>query len=293
MPEITEVHPRVGPTSGGDVVRIEGTGFAPRVAVYFGSARAEVLDVFADATSSLAYVRTPAHEPGTVELRVANLDADGAPTEEGAPLPAAYRFERAHLDDESELTRAVRALLRLLKRDVLENTSLRVSVDYSGEGAPRPEPAALPALVLSGPRLPRNRFYGTNELRETVVMTATGPEIVRHQPPLTVDLAFTLKGSSNRVVELLNLMSAVGSFFARTKWLEMPRDAGSASELVRWEMDIGDFQTAIEGPDDLGEFTVDVVVRGFDIEPGVFADRGRLVADVEIGADSNGRLGSG
>lgn len=91
-------------------------------------------------------------------------------------------------------------------------------------------------------------------------MTATGPEIVRHRPPITVDLVFTLRGSSNRVVELLNLMSAVGSLFARTSWLEMPRDAvAPSSEPVRWEMDAGEFQTAIEGPDDLGELTVNVV----------------------------------
>lgn len=283
MLAIDELEPGAGPTSGGDLVRLTGRGFAERIAVWFGDAPAEVVALLSSDGGSTAHVRTPPGETGAVDVRVDDLDDAGAPVER-AVLPAGYRYERADLEDESDLTRLVRALLRVLKRDLLETTSLRVSVDYTPDGSPRPAPASLPALVLSGPRLARNRLYGTNEPRTQVVITSTGPELVAHRPPLTVDLVFTLRASSSRATELLNLEAAIGGLFARVKWLEMRRDAADPeSETLRWELDLaGDFQTTLDGPDDLGESTVDVVVRGFDLEPGVVASRARSSEDEAV-----------
>ena len=151
---------------------------------------------------------------------------------------------------------------------------MRVSVDYADErhvDGMRVVPiATLPAVVLSPLRLPPNRMYATRELRERVVAGPNGPEIVRHRPSLTVDAIFRLTGSSDRVVELLNLLDAVGKFLNRTKWLEMDRDP-ERPELgrVQWEMDpAGDFRTSLDGPDELAAFTIDVVVRGFDLDAG-------------------------
>jgi hypothetical protein len=76
---INRVTPSGGPTSGGDVVRLEGTGFATRVAVLFGGTTAEVLGIHGEVGRSLADIRTPAHGEGAVDVVLRNLDPDGAP----------------------------------------------------------------------------------------------------------------------------------------------------------------------------------------------------------------------
>ncbi|HBQ18601.1 MAG TPA: transcription factor [Myxococcales bacterium] len=292
-PTIEAVEPNVGPAGGGDLVRLWGRGFADRVAVWFGGVDAEVLGVHEDGETSLVDVRTPPHEPGRVDVELVHLDASGAAVpDEAASLPAAYRFQRPRLATESDLTRLVRTLLRRLKRDLAVNTSMRVSVDYADErhvdGMRVVPMATLPAIVLTPQRLPPNPMYGTRELRERVVMGPGGPEVVRHRPSLTVDAVFRLTGASDRVVELLNLLDAVGKFLNRTKWLEMDRDPERPEGgRVRWEMDaVGDFRTSLDGPDELAAFTIDVVVRGFDLDGGQRLDAGRRAAEVEVASGS-------
>ncbi|RMH36608.1 MAG: transcription factor, partial [Deltaproteobacteria bacterium] len=68
VPTLTSISPVTGPTAGGDVVRLTGTGFAPEVAVLFGDAPAEVLSVREEAGVWLADVRTPAHADAVVDV---------------------------------------------------------------------------------------------------------------------------------------------------------------------------------------------------------------------------------
>jgi len=288
VPSLTGISPATGPTGGGDVVRLTGTGFAPEVAVLFGDAPAEVLSVREEAGVSLADARTPAHADGVVDVTIRNLDVGGAsvPGEE-ATLAGAYRFLRPRIVAESDLTRLVRTLLRELKRQVIANVSMTVSVDYDDttvDGMNVVAISKLPSLVLSGPRVVENRFFSTNEPHEDVVPGAGGPELLRRRPPYTVDLAFTLTAASDRTVELLNLMAAVATFLNRNRWIELPRDPGDPdSESVRWEMDPeGELQTRLDGPDDVRAFTCGFVVRGFDIDEGLPLDVGKAVADAEL-----------
>jgi len=275
VPNLESVSSQRGRAGGGDLVRLMGTGFASRVEVRFGEQLAEVVILREEGAVSIADVRTPPHAEGAVDVVLQNLDAAGAPIPgEGAVLESAYRFVRPRLAEESDLTRRVRTLLRTLKRDLAANTSMRVHVDYADErhvDGMRVVPLArLPALVLSGPNLPKNRTYSTNEGREEVVEGPSGPEIVRYGSPLTVDLQFRLTGSSDHTVELLNLMAAVGRFLNRTKWIALDRDP-SRTDLgsVRWELGMdGPFRTRLDGPDSVGAFTVDLVVRGFDLDEG-------------------------
>lgn len=288
MPTLTAVTPTAGPTSGGDLARLTGTGFAAQVAVTFGGAPAQVLAVRAEAGGFVADVRTPAHAEAVVDVTLRNLDAAGVsvPGEE-ATLAGAYRFLRPRIVQESDLTRLVRALLRELKRQVLANVSMTVSIDYDDttvDGMNVVAISKLPSLVLSGPRVAENRFFSTNEPHEDVVAGAGGPELLRRRPPLTVDLVFTLTAASDRTVELLNLMAAVATFLNRNHWVELPRDAGDpGAGTVRWEMDPdGDFQTRLDGPDDVRTFTCGFVVRGFDLDEGLPLDLGRAVLEPEL-----------
>ena len=288
LPSLSSVRPAAGPASGGDLVRLVGTGFADSVRVRFGDALATVISVRDEEGVCIADVRTPPHEASVVDVELANLDGDGAPIPgEAIVLAAAYRFVRATVAREADLTRAVRQLLRELKRQVLANVSATVSVDYDDTASPGLNVIAIakvPSLVLSGPTLRANRFFSANVPFEDVVPGASGPEILRRKPPFTADLVFTLTAASERTAELFNLMAAVAMFLNRNRWLELPRDPADASRgVVRWEMDAdGEFRTQLAGKDDVRAFTCGFVVRGFDVDEGLPLDLGKLVVDPQL-----------
>ena len=290
-PSLAGISPNVGPASGGGLVRITGADFADRVAVLFGDAPATVLNVHHDAGLDIADVRAPAHAQGRVDVTLQNLDPTGSPVPgEAATLPDAYRFLRSRLVGETDFIRLVRALLRELKRQVLSQVSMTVAVDYRDTETGELElitVAEIPSIVLSGPRISENRFYALNEGREDVVPGPAGPELARHRPPYTVDLAFTITAVSDHTVELLNLMAAVGTFLNRNRWVELPRDrTNPALGAVRWEMDPdGDFRTSLDGPDDLRAFSCGLVIRGFDLDEGQTRDRGKAVDGVDVGSE--------
>jgi len=286
---IVEVLPNVGTAGGGDLVRIVVQGLGPDdLYVLFGDATAEVVEAFAEAGLTYIDVHTPPHDRGEVDVAVGLLDSGGIPvpgTE--VVLPGGYTYRREEIVAESDLTRLVRTLLKLLKRQTLENTSIAVSVDYDDtpeDGLDIVVMSELPSLVLSGPRMPENRFYSTNVHREEERDGPDGPEAVSHRPPYTVDLEFTITGASNRTVELLNLMAAIATVLHRNRWIEMPRDPSRPKAgNVRWEMDpLGEFRTRLDGPDDVRAFSCGLVIRGFDLAEGLPEQVSRPVDDLEV-----------
>jgi len=223
-------------------------------------------------------------------ITLSSLDAAGNPVPgEEASLQDAYRYLRPRIVREADLTRLVRGLLRELKKQIIANASMTVSVDYDDttiDGLNVVAISRLPSVVLSGPKVGENRFFSTNEPHEDVVPGSSGPELLRRRPPFTVDLSFTITAASDRTVELLNLMAAVATFLNRNRWLELPRDPDDdGAGTVRWEMDPeGDFQTRLDGPDDVRAFNCGFVVRGFDLDEGLPLDLGKAVA--ELGLDT-------
>jgi hypothetical protein len=290
-PLITSVAPASGPASGGDLVRLTGTGFGPRVAVEIGG-RCQIVAVRRepDGTSVLD-VRTPAHTEAAVDVLLQNLDeADQPIANENTRFTAAYRFLRSRLVREPDLTRLVRTVLRELKRQVIDNVSMATSVDYE-EGSdigPAIATAALPSLVVTGPLVSENRTYATNVPVVDAVATPTGPELRRRRPAFTRDLEFRLTGGSNGTAELLSLMAAVATFLNRNRWIEMARDPDNLSAgLVRWELDaVGEFRVALDSPDDVRAFTCGFVVRGFDIDQGLPVDSTTTVESPQLGTEA-------
>jgi hypothetical protein len=289
-PTLTSISPVSGPASGGDLVTLRGT-FGARVAVRFGDSPATTVSARDEGGVSIAQVRTPAHTEELVDVTLSNVDGAGnAVVGESVTVAGAYRFLRPRIVREADLTRLIRTLLRELKRQVIENVSLSVAVDFDDtplDGLDITAIAKLPSLVLSGPRIKENRFYSTNTLEEEIVAGPSGPEIRRRRPPFTVDLEFAITGASDRAVELLNMMTAVAGFLDRNRWLAMDRDPADATKGgVRWEMDAsGELQTNLEGKDDVRAFTWGLVIRGFDVDEGLPLDIGKAVADggAEIG----------
>lgn len=293
---IDQISPAVGLATGDDIVTLRGQ-LPERLAVWFGTARARVEGGFLDSSSgrpvSVVQVRTPRFAPGRVDVTVRELDARGeaVPGEE-AVLPAAFRFERVRLGVESDLTRLVRTLIRELKRQVLENTSLQVSVEYPDDPdavLARVAESKLPSLVLSGPRLRENRAYSTNDPGEEVVIGIAGPELRRRRPPRTMDLEFGVTIASDRAAEMLNLQAALVRFVHANAWLSMPREAADPSgAAVGWELDpFGELRPLLEGTErsDLRAFSWGIVVHGFDLAEDQILDVGRQIeraAEVDV-----------
>lgn len=287
---IEQIEPRVGLATGDELVTLRGE-FPGQIEVWFGDRRAEVEGGFVDTSrapvSSVVQVRTPrSMPPSVVDLTIRALDERGVAIA-GAEtrVPAVFRFVRVRLGVESDLTRLVRALLRELKRQVLENTSIAVSVEYPEDPdavLARIAEAKLPSLVLSGPRLRQNREYSTNELGEEVVVGIAGPELRRRRPPLTVDLEFGVTIASNRAAEMLNLQSALARFVHANRWLVMLRDPSRLDgPVVGWELDpIGELRPLVEGSEhgDVRAFTWGIVIRGFDLAEDQILDVHREVA---------------
>jgi len=204
---------------------------------------------------------------------VRNLDDadDPIPGEEAVAL-GAFTYVRPPLAVESDLTRLVRALLREFQRQVLPEVVLTIHTDFQldGEGAAVDVApvAALPALALLGPELPENRFYG--ESGHALTAEADGGLALR-RPPHTVDLRFTLVGTSDHTAELLNLLAATLGFFQRNPYLELDRDVDRpAAGRVRYELDLdrgGPFQvTSRPNESNVRSFSGAFVIRGFDLE---------------------------
>jgi len=290
IPIIHSLSQPAGPSSGGDLIRLESAGIGARPQVVFGGRAAEILAIRRSGTATVVELRTPPHEPGAVDLELLNLDPTGRPIPgERAVLPLAYRYERPAIARESDLTRVIRQLLRELKRQVVANVSTSVSVDYddAADGQSIIAMAKLPSLVLMGPTLRQNRFYSANEPHYDVVGTLTGLQAVRRKPPLTVDLVFGLTVASSRTAELFNLMGSVATFLNRNRWLELPRDPSVPDRgTVRWELEAdGDFRTQLASRDDLRVFTCGFVVRGFDVDEGLPIDRNPLVERPELATE--------
>jgi len=282
VPLLLEVAPRAGPASGGDLVSLRATGLADVIAVYFGATAVAVETRREEAGGSILRLKTPAHTAALVDVSIQNLDAAGVVVPgEFATLPGAYRFQRARLVRESNLTRLLRALLRELKRQLLENVSLTVALDYGDDPLDnRTALAKLPALVVSGPRLRENRAYSSNVLREELVVGMSGPELRRRRPAYTVDVELGLTGASDRATELLNVEAAVATFFRSTPWLVLDRDPENlAAGNVRFELDpVGDLRTDLEGKDDVRAFNWGLVIRAFDLDDGLPLDLTRVVS---------------
>ena len=203
--------------------------------------------------------------------------------------PAAYRFLRPCLVQESNLTRLVRTLLQHLKRALLADTSIAVSVDYSdlSEGLEFIAMASLPSLVLSGPRMKESRFYSSNVPFEEVVPGAKGLELRRRKAAFTVDLSFTITAASESTIELLNLMAATAAFLNLHSKIAMLRDSKNP-ELgeVAWEMaPDGDFRTNLRDASGVHSFSCGFVVRGFDVDEGQTLDVGKAVREMQLEAE--------
>jgi hypothetical protein len=208
------------------------------------------------------------------------LDVSGGPVV-GEEAHASFRFLRALIAEESDLTRLVRALLRALKAQVIANASTPVSLDYREQMSSVVPIAKVPSLIVLGPDVRENRLYATNEAGERIVPGPSGVEIERLRPPMTVDLRFVLEVVTNTTAEHLNLFVALVNFFHRNPYLALERDPHDpAAGVVRFPLVAeGEARTAERAgdvrarKDDVHAFSWGIAIRGFPIDDHIATGR--------------------
>lgn len=284
VPTIASCSPSVIYT-GGQFVTLTGTNFrvppfpgpstaplpppAPSVSVTIGGVPATAVAVYS--ATSLSCVAA-AHDEGAVSIVVQNLDSAGAPIAgETATASGLLTYKRAALTDESDFTRLTRALLRELKRQVVDNVVLTVATDYDstpgGSAFNIAEFASLPALVVNGPiSIDDDRPYD-DILRP---IQATGPTSwERRRTFKTVDVSYRVVGLDDKMVRAHNLLTLVLQFFHLNTTLRLDRDPADLSKgHVDYELTTsGDFSfTTQPNTSDLRSFSGTVIIRGFQIE---------------------------
>ena len=291
-PTVVDVTPSEGGAKGGDLVTLELRDLEPEgLFVEFGGARATVVSAESGPDSILVKALTPPSSPGEATVRAGELDADGAVIPSSvATWSGAFTYRREDILEESNLTRLTRALLRLIKDQVLEDTSISVSVDYddtAADGLSVISMAALPSIVLSGPRITPNRPYSEHVLVEEM---GEDDQTVLYRQPAAVDLVFDLSCASERTVELLNLMTALARVGEANTTLALPKDP-SAPEAgtVTYELELAkDFKTSLRGKGDVRVFTSSLYVRGFHLASPVPVSVSRPVEDIEISITNGG-----
>jgi len=316
-PTITSITPSIGLASGDQLITIRGTGFnvpvdAPpgvvdpndpydpvslatktqTAMVLFDGVASPIVKVFSSTLLTAILPQgnagpssTPA--PGrSVSVSIVNV-VQGTSTPiggESVTAPNAFVYARPLLtkEYESDLTRAIRTLLQLMKGQLLvDEVNWAVQTDYdatTGDELHVTKFAKLPGIVLAGPELRENRFYSINQqpdFDDGTVSDLDGSSpagFITTRVPYTVDLSFTVVGASDNKAELWNLAANFVMFMHKNKWLYMNRSATDPTKgQVRWEMDFDGpgsqpKSTTVPNNSNLRSWTAEIVIRGFDIE---------------------------
>lgn len=238
IPSVVNVYPRAAHTSGEVMVRILGDSFrvrpdplyigspsiTPTVRVLFGDVPAPYVAV---ANHALLFARAPAAAlrpdgsgVGPVDVTVQNLDdAGNAIPGELGKLAGAFSYEALRLTARSTLVYVVAQLIRRLRAEVLQNVALgHGHTDYdatTGDTLHIVEQQELPSLVLVGPEIEMTREPDPPEVVETLGYP------VRYRRSFLGNVRFTLLGSADRHVTLMNLQSATIAFFERNQSLQV------------------------------------------------------------------------
>lgn len=287
---VTSVTPATVASAGRAMVEIIGTGFRqqtvapatssgplppppPSVRVFFGTDEALRVRV---ASPTRLLVTVPAHDPGTFDVRVENIDDLGALLETGT-LPNGLAFTLPPLVGDGELARIVRTLIRELKRQVVPEVVLTSAIDWDDAPAALPRETAeakLPAIWLTGPRLrPSDAVNAQNT--PTFADDATGT--TESRAPRTVDLVFGYNVVAESAIPTLNLIQAATSFAVRNKRISVLRDPANASAgRIDFDLELeADFDMdSAPNEDGLYSATATLSIRAVDVlgMPNVVAD---------------------
>lgn len=251
IPTISSVSPSTIWT-GGQLVIVTGTNFrlppepgaspsgplpapTPTVSVAVGGVAATLVEVLS--ATKLA-CKLPAADPSPLvagsavgsDLVVRNLDDDGDPiTGESATSTRAIVYARPDLSVEDDGGRIERALLHLLRRQIIDNVvKIGSGVDYGD--ATVTELSDPPGLLLIGPRVrPEGQHWHPQRgAVSSPSIAGTGVDIRR--PPETVALEYTISAYTESGAQNTSLMFLVRKVIKENATLEVARDPSDATK---------------------------------------------------------------
>ena len=305
VPTLATLSPAIGTPTGDQAVEITGTGFRlptvapagvvpvpkspPSMRVLFGDVNAVRIEVIS-ATRLFAFTpkrNMPIDANGDtegfelVDVVLENIDDLGVliPTETVTAADA-YTYQRPGVshEDSGDFTRAVRALIDVLRSQVLANTMINTSTDYDPDtGLPQIPVEQTPQLILTGPTMEFNAFFTFRGQAE--VATADPEEFFLARRHRVVDLHFEVTGVANSEVELINLQSLFETVVDRNTKIDFEFDpAVPALGTFPLELHIvksPDYQRVSKyANSDLRVFTAAIVLKGYPLGtlPGVAQD---------------------
>ena len=257
IPTVTSMTPAVVRTAGRTLVEVIGTGFQiypvvpddaelpvpapkPTVSVLVDGVEATDVEVAKEDGTRLFFV-TPPHERGPVNVVVRNIDDDGVPIPgETVTVTAALEYRRPDIshDSRSIVARITAEVLRLLRRDIMDNVRTVPSVDFDrfvGDGTNYINTSELPAVCIFGPDL--RREWSRRLPSQTVVQD--GSEYKRRRSTRSYDLVYRAIVVANKKGHIDNLKVAVTDWFQTVGTVEIDRDATDpAKGKAKWEIDL-------------------------------------------------------
>jgi len=236
IPTISAVTLDIGPTSGWQYVKIEGTGFqeplppqilgpvpipTPTIAITFGGSPVREIDIASD---TVLYVLTPIGDPGLVDIELANIDPNGVVIPgEVVVASDAYTYKMPSLHDDNDFTRVCETVIKEFRRQVLINTVRGTHTDFSADPlSGRTLIAKLPGVAIFGPKLTANRIHTYRENEHSGGNPALTFDARRRVA--RVDLEYSVLGISNIYRETLNMMANFQLFFDRNTTIRLQRD---------------------------------------------------------------------
>lgn len=274
--------------TGGQLVTLTGTNFRlpyplpsdvngpyptppPTVAVTVNGTPTVDVRVLSDTQLTCIVGANDEASAASVTIALQNLDVNGNPI--GGELVSAtglLDFSRPDLTLEADFTRATRALLKLIKQQVIPNVIMTVETDYSSTPGVTvfdvPEIASLPAVVLSGPKSKWNPIYEYDKTPEQAV-GSTG--FNRRRMIRTVDLTWQVTVYDDHELRILNLFALMEQFVVSNVWLYVQRDPSDSSlGTVRYELEEAEEWQITTAPNtsNVKSFSGQLLIRGFQYE---------------------------
>ncbi len=168
--------------------------------------------------------------PFTISVTIQNLDNDGAAIPgESATLADAISYARPNLAAQGDFDRLNRAIIRLLKQQVIENVSQYVNTDYGETPFEVAHVGGLPALALSGANLDWS----------TAVFQGNSPVLVGSYPattfqtrrrPIKVDVVYELSMIAEATAHMNALEPLIMQFFDRNRIIRLAKDPADPSQ---------------------------------------------------------------
>ena len=281
IPTISTITPSQGRTGGRVIATIVGTNFrqydAPAttgavpvppdpIRVTFGTKVAERVWVL---TATQIMVLVPPNEPGIVDVLLENIDANGdlIPTET-VTKTIGYTYKRPDLTNENPIELVTRAMIRLLKSQVIENVSLTTHTDFDGsplDACNITELATLPAVILTGPRTEEDRLYSPNTRKQILLPDGSYRTL---RACMTLDLVFDITLLSDSTMELLALVKETTQcvFREHCRVLRNQQDASEGTVPYKLAFDRQFEVGSKENDNNLRQASATVRIYGVDMD---------------------------